>query len=73
MITFRRILFPVDFSKQDREAAPFVKAMAGRFHSEVILLHAAEFVPIGYGTPDAIVLEPMMNVESPHEPAERTT
>lgn len=46
MITFKRILFPVDFSKQDDEAAPFVKAMAERFHSEVILLHAAEFFPV---------------------------
>ncbi len=64
MITFQRILFPVDFSKQDHEAAPFVKAMAERFHSEVILLHAAEFFPMGYGTPDAIVLEPMVNLES---------
>ena len=64
MITFKRILFPVDFSKQDQEAAPFVKAMAERFHSEVILLHAAEFVPFGYGTPDAVVLEPMMDLES---------
>ncbi len=64
MITFQRILFPVDFSKQDHEAAPFVKAMAERFHSEVILLHAAEFFPMGYGTPDAIVLEPMVDLES---------
>jgi nucleotide-binding universal stress UspA family protein len=64
MITFKRILFPVDFSKQDHEAAPFVKAMVERFHSEVILLHAAEFVPLGYGTPDAIVLEPMVDLES---------
>lgn len=47
MITFKRILFPVDFSKQDHEAAPFVKAMAERFDSEVILLHVAEFIPIG--------------------------
>ena len=64
MITFRRILFPVDFSKQDQEAALFVKAIAERFHSEVILLHAAEFFPTGYGTPDAIVLEPMLNLQS---------
>ena len=64
MITFKRILFPVDFSKQDDEAAPFVKAMAERFHSDVVLLHAAEFFPLGYGTPDAIVLEPMVDLES---------
>lgn len=64
MITFRHILFPVDFSKQDHEAAPFVKAMAERFHSEIILLHAAGFFPLGESTPDAIVLEPMVDVES---------
>lgn len=64
MITFQSILFPVDFSEQDHEAAPFVKAMAERFHSELILLHIAQFFPIGYGTPDAIVLEPMLGVEA---------
>lgn len=52
MITFQRILFPVDFSPQDCEAAPFVKAMADRFHSEVILLHVAEFTPAGFEIPD---------------------
>lgn len=56
MITFQRILFPVDFSKQDHEAAPFVKAMAERFQSDVILLHVAEFVPAWYGA-DAMALE----------------
>ncbi|HYL36284.1 MAG TPA: universal stress protein [Bryobacteraceae bacterium] len=61
MIAFRRILFPVDFSKQDQEAAPFVKAMAERFHSEVFLLHAAEFMPAWYGPPDAMALEPTLN------------
>lgn len=64
MIRFQRILFPVDFSKQDHEAAPFVKTMAERFHAELILLHIAQFVPIGYGTPDAIILEPMLSLEA---------
>ena len=67
MITFHRILFPVDFSKQDHEAAPFVKAMAERFQSEVILLHVAEFVPAWYGDPDAMSLEPVvMNERREH-------
>lgn len=52
MINFQRILFPVDFSPQDHEAAPFVKAMADRFHSEVTLLHVAEFTPAGFDIPD---------------------
>jgi nucleotide-binding universal stress UspA family protein len=64
MIAFQRILFPVDFSSQDGEAAPFVRAMADRFHSEVVLLHVAQFFPLGYGTPDAVVLEPMSGLES---------
>ena len=72
MITFQRILFPVDFSKQDQEAAPFVKAMAERFHSEVILLHAAEFFPTGYGTPDAIVLGAHGGPRESYERAEGT-
>ena len=67
MITFQRILFPVDFSKQDHEAASFVKAMAERFHSEVILLHVAEFVPAWYADPDAMALEPVvMNERREH-------
>lgn len=63
MIAFQRILFPVDFSKQDHEITPFVKAMVERFHSELILLHIAQFFPIGYGTTDAIVLQPMLDLE----------
>lgn len=39
MISFTRILFPVDLSRQSREAAPFVAAMAVRFGSELFLLH----------------------------------
>jgi nucleotide-binding universal stress UspA family protein len=64
MITFQRILFPVDFSKQDQEAAPFVRAMAERFHSELILLHVAEFPPAWYGTRDAMAVEPEVDLES---------
>jgi len=64
MITFQRILFPVDFSPQDHEAAPFVKAMAERFQSEVILLHVAEFVPAWQGVPDAMAPEPLVDLKS---------
>ena len=64
MITFRRILFPVDFSKQDYEAAPFVKAMGERFQSEVFLLHVAEFVPAWQGVPDAMAPEPLVDLKS---------
>jgi len=64
MITFQRILFPVDFSKQDHEAAPFVKAMAARFRSEVILLHVVGVVPAWYGATEADSLNPIADLKS---------
>ena len=49
MISFPRILFPVDLSKQSHAAAPFVKALATRFHSDITLLHVVEVPPAWYG------------------------
>jgi nucleotide-binding universal stress UspA family protein len=42
MIRFNRILFPVDLSRESRESAPFVAAMAARFSSQLFLLHVLE-------------------------------
>jgi nucleotide-binding universal stress UspA family protein len=42
MIRFNRILYPVDLSRQSREAVPFVAAMAARFSSELFILHVLE-------------------------------
>jgi len=42
---FQRILFPVDLSDQCRRAAPFVKAFAERFHSQLVLLHVSVLTP----------------------------
>ena len=39
MISFKKILFPVDLSAQSRAVAPSVAAMARRFGSEVTLVH----------------------------------
>jgi nucleotide-binding universal stress UspA family protein len=39
VINFKKILFPVDLSAQSRAVAPAVAAMAGRFSSEVVLMH----------------------------------
>jgi nucleotide-binding universal stress UspA family protein len=64
MIRFQRILFPVDFSRQDHEAAPFVRAMAERFQSEVILLHVAGVVPAWYGTSDLVGSNPVFDLKS---------
>ena len=57
MTSFRRILFPVDLSRQGQEAAPFVAAMAQRFQSEVILLHVVEVPCPWYESPEAMAFQ----------------
>lgn len=42
MLSFKTILFPVDFSDRCRGAARYVEAFAGRFNSRLILLHVLE-------------------------------
>ncbi len=42
MINFKRILFPVDFSAQSKAIAPFVRAMAKCFDSEIVVLHVID-------------------------------
>jgi nucleotide-binding universal stress UspA family protein len=42
MITFNRILFPVDLSGQSRAVEPFVRAMAKCFDSEIVVLHVVD-------------------------------
>jgi nucleotide-binding universal stress UspA family protein len=42
MINLSRILFPVDFSDQSRAVAPFVRAMAKCFDSEIVVLHVVD-------------------------------
>jgi nucleotide-binding universal stress UspA family protein len=49
MIPFRRILFPVDFSKACDATAPYVKAIARRHSAELTLLHAFELPPLYFG------------------------
>jgi nucleotide-binding universal stress UspA family protein len=49
MISFPHILFPIDFSPQSHAAAPFVKALAARYHSDITLLHIVEVPPAWYG------------------------
>lgn len=41
MISFKKILYPVDLSPHSEAVAPSVAAMAKRFGSEVVLLHVA--------------------------------
>ena len=40
MLSFRKILFPVDFSSRCQQATPYVAAIARKFKSEITLLHA---------------------------------
>ena len=39
MNPFKRILFPIEFSKGDDAVAPFVLSFAQRYQAELILLH----------------------------------
>src|SRR5438477_7742820 len=64
MSSFQRILFPVDFSKQCATAAPYVKAMASSFDSEVILLHVVEIPPSWYGTPEAGAYDALIDISN---------
>jgi len=66
MFTLDRILFPVDLSEQCRRVAPFVKAMAQRFQSEVTLLHVLE-VPATWYAPPETAWAVMVNIETLRE------
>lgn len=48
----KQILFPVDFSERCNAAARMVETFAGRFHSELTLMHVVESVSMGYEFPD---------------------
>jgi nucleotide-binding universal stress UspA family protein len=54
MIDFNQILFPVDMSEQVRRSAPFVRAIAERFGSEILMLYAQELPMPIYEAPDAV-------------------
>jgi nucleotide-binding universal stress UspA family protein len=53
MITFRRILFPVDFSARSRAVVPAVQALVQRFGSELTVLHVVDLPPAGIAPPEA--------------------
>lgn len=56
-MTAARILFPVDFSQRCIEATPYVREMAGRFNSKVLVMHAAQLEQF------AATIEPYLNIE----------
>ena len=50
MLTFGRLLFPVDFSECCTQASPYVAGIARKFNSHVTLLHAFDaYDAFGYG------------------------
>jgi nucleotide-binding universal stress UspA family protein len=54
VITFERILFPVDFSERSAAAVPSVQAMVKRFASELTILHVVDLPPAaGIAPPEA--------------------
>jgi len=63
MIKFERILFPVDLSEQCQRSAPFVKAMAKRFQSEVAMLHVIEYPASWYGPPEGVAWEALSDAD----------
>lgn len=66
---FERILFPVDFSEQSRRAAPFVRAMACRFQSEVVMVNVMELPSVWYGAGDGAAWVPPVDVDQMRDEA----
>jgi nucleotide-binding universal stress UspA family protein len=57
MLTFHKLLFPIDFSPRCVDTAPYVASIARRSESEVVLLHAFgiyEGIPYGAESPMAL-------------------
>jgi nucleotide-binding universal stress UspA family protein len=63
VITFRRILYPVDFSERCAAVAPVVKAMAGRFGSQLLVLHVVDLLPTLAGPPEAAVWATLVDAD----------
>lgn len=63
MITFKRILFPVDFSEQCVDIVPAVKAMASEFHAELELLHVLGLPSAWFGSPESAAWAALISAE----------
>lgn len=59
---FDKILFPVDLSDQCRRVAPFVRDVALRFNSKVLMLHVMHSPPL-YGAPPDLGFAPMVDLD----------
>jgi nucleotide-binding universal stress UspA family protein len=67
MITFKRILFPVDFSAESRAVAPSVKAMARRFGAPIVVMHVVDLPPTWFGSPEAASWAAVINADGLRE------
>jgi len=57
MLTFQKILFPVDFSTCSTHSVAYVARIAKKFSSEVVLFHAFDaYDPFGYGAASSTVV-----------------
>jgi nucleotide-binding universal stress UspA family protein len=68
MITFKRILFPVDFSERCTAVVPSVQAMVKRFGSELTVLHVVDVAPpVGIAPPEAAAWATLIGADSLRE------
>ena len=63
MTTFKRILFPVDFSDQSRGEVSSVKAMAGRFDAQIVVMHVVDLPSSWFGLPEAASWSTLINAD----------
>jgi nucleotide-binding universal stress UspA family protein len=63
MVTFKHILFPVDFSDQCRAVVPCVKAMLERFGSQLTVLHVLDLPQSWFGSPEAAAWAALINAD----------
>lgn len=63
MITFQRILFPVDFSARCVAAVPSVQAMVQRFGSELTVLHVVDLPSGGIAPPEAAAFATLISAD----------
>ena len=68
MITFKRILFPVDFSERCAATVRSVQAMVKRFGSELTVLHVVDLAPaLGIAPPEAAAWATLIGADSLRE------
>jgi nucleotide-binding universal stress UspA family protein len=68
MITFKRILFPVDFSERCTAVVPSVQAMVKRFGAELTVLHVVDVAPpVGIAPPEAAAWATLIGADSLRE------